>query len=299
MTSFFHNLKSGKIENKFTKNTISNFLKIPFSFLHGHKAIRQIKPDLILSFGSTAGAISSFWAYFLGIPVVIHEQTATAGRANIVSSYFAKKILLARESSKKYFNKNKCEVVGNPINKEIEKYKHKPPNKKVKTVLITGGSQGSIWINEAIYPILPILLEKYIVFHQAGEGKERAYKHPKYFGFGQVSPENMIEAMSDADIVIARAGANTVSELIALKKPAILIPIPWTYNDEQNENARYMEKLGLATILPQTELTPQKLLSEIEILVRDYPRVIKNSENIVSPDFRASSKVVDLLQSFL
>ena len=127
----YHVFESGKIENKFTKNTIFNFLKIPLDFFKGYKIIKEIEPNLTLSLGSAVGAMSSFWSYFLGIPVIIHEQTAVAGRANIISSYFAKKILISRESSQKYFNKLKTKLVGNPINNEIKKYIGFPRNQRV------------------------------------------------------------------------------------------------------------------------------------------------------------------------
>lgn len=297
-----HIFESGKIENKFTKNTLTKLLKIPSDFIKAKKIIKQINPDLALSFGSSAGAISVFWSYFLGIPTIIHEQTATAGRANIISSYFAKKILISRESSFKYFSKNKTELVGNPLNSEVLKYLGLERNKRIKSILITGGSRGSTWINDAILPLLPRLLEKYFMLHQTGEKNIKEFKNivnEKYLPFGQVSPEEMIEVIFKSDLVISRAGANTVSELIALKKPSILIPIPWTFNDEQQKNAEFMESLGLARILPQKDLTSQKLLAEIDIMIEEYPKIIKQTGNIVSPDLHASEKLVDLLESYL
>lgn len=298
----FHSLESGKIENKFTKNTIPSFLRIPKSFLRGLSLVKEIRPDLTFSFGSSAGAIVSFWSSFLNIPVIIHEQTATAGRANIVSSYFAKLILISREESSKFFNKLKTRLVGNPINSEILKYINNKKNLRVKSILITGGSRGSTWLNDAVLPILPSLLQKYFVMHQTGEGKMKEFesiKNEKYFCFEQTDSKNMAEILSKSDIVISRAGANTVWELIALKKPSILIPIPWTYNDEQTENAKYMENLGLAHILMQKELSPQKLLLEIEKLIEDYPHILKSAEDVVSPDINASEKIVDVLEEYI
>ena len=298
----YHVFESGKIENKFTKNTISNFLKIPLDFFRGYKLIKEIKPLLTLSFGSAAGAIASFWSYFLDIPVVIHEQTATAGRANIISSYFAKKVLISRESSFKFFNKNNTILIGNPISSDIQKYTAFSRNQKVKSILVTGGSRGSTWINNAIKPIIPKLLERYYLMHQTGENNLEEFKDvkdDKYFAFGQIDPKNMAEIFSRADIVISRAGANTISELIALKKPAILIPIPWSFNDEQQKNAEYMESLGLARILAQKDLSAQKLLSVVESMIEDYPVVIKKTANLVSNDIHASEKLVDILEKYL
>jgi UDP-N-acetylglucosamine--N-acetylmuramyl-(pentapeptide) pyrophosphoryl-undecaprenol N-acetylglucosamine transferase len=293
----FHHLDSGKIENKATKHTIPSLLKIPFGIYKSRKLVKDINPDLVLSFGSAAGALVSFWANMLKIPVIVHEQTATAGRANIFSSYFAKLVLISRESSSTFFNKHKTKLVGNPINNNIIESIKNEARPKVKTILITGGSRGSTWINDALKPILPQLLQNYYVVHQTGSGKlSDKIKNDKYFAFEQTNPKNMAEILTKSDIVIARAGANTVSELIALKKPSILIPIPWTYNNEQTENAKYMESLGLARILVQKELTAQKLLSEINKLVDNYSTIVKNSIDIVSPDLLASEKIVDILE---
>jgi len=138
--------------------------------------------------------------------------------------------------------------------------------------------------------------------HQTGEKnleKFKDIKDDKYFAFGQIDPKNMAEIFSRADIVISRAGANTISELIALKKPAILIPIPWSFNDEQQKNAEYMESLGLARILAQKDLSAQKLLSVVESMIEDYPVVIKKTANLVSNDIHASEKLVDILEKYL
>ena len=296
----FHHLESGKIQTKFTKYTIPALLKIPVGLFNGYKLVKEIKPDLILSFGSAAGAVSAFWSNIMGIPVLIHEQTATAGRANIISSYFAKKILISRDTSIPFFNKNKTNLVGNPTNSVIIKNAiYQKRNSRVKSILVTGGSRGSTWINDAIKPILPRLLEKYFVIHQTGDADIHKFsdiKNPKYFTFGQTDPANMAEVITKSDIVISRSGANTITELIVLKKPSILIPISWTYNDEATENAKYMEGLGLAKILPQKELSPQRLLTEIEILIEDYPKILKQTEDIVSPDIHASENVVDVVE---
>lgn len=296
----FHNLESGKIQTKFTKNTIPAILKIPVGLIKCYKLVKEINPDLVFSFGSAAGALTVFSASILKLPIIIHEQTASAGRANIFSSYFAKKILVSRESSYTFFNKNRTELVGNPTNKQVLKNSTLERNKVVKSILVTGGSRGSTWINDAIKPILPRLLERYFVIHQTGDGDLNKFddiKSDKYYKFGQTDPANMAEVKAKADIVISRAGANVVADLIVLKKPCILIPIPWSYNDEQTENAKYMENLGLARILPQKELTSQRLNAELEILIEQYPSIIKKTENVVSPDIEASEKVVDILEN--
>ncbi|KKP32328.1 MAG: UDP-diphospho-muramoylpentapeptide beta-N- acetylglucosaminyltransferase, partial [Candidatus Woesebacteria bacterium GW2011_GWE2_31_6] len=121
----------------------------------------------------------------------------------------------------------------------------------------------------------------------------------KYLHIGQAEPSEWFSILEKSDIVISRAGANTVSELIALKRPSILVPIPWSYHNEQTENAKYMESLGLARILQQDKLTPEKLEEEISKLISDYPEIIKNTINLVSPDVFASKNLVDLIEDYI
>lgn len=291
-------VESGKIQTKFTRHTIFSILKIPFGFFHVFFLILKLKPTLTLSFGGAAGALVSFWSWFFKIPVIIHEQTTSAGRANIYSSKFAKVVAISREESRKYFFHKNIVLIGDPISKEIIKHVKDIKNMSVKTIFITGGSRGSKWINEAIYPLIS-KLKKYKIIWQCGEEHVNKYQvtGDKCQVLGQIEPKEYADILSQADIVIARAGSNTVSELIALKKPCILIPIPWSYLDEQTKNAEYIKNLGLARIIPQNELKAQRLLFEINNLIKDYSKIIKNCKNIVSPDLSASTKVVDLLLS--
>jgi UDP-N-acetylglucosamine--N-acetylmuramyl-(pentapeptide) pyrophosphoryl-undecaprenol N-acetylglucosamine transferase len=150
-----------------------------------------------------------------------------------------------------------------------------------------------------IKPLLPRLLERFYVIHQTGESNLEEFKtikNERYFVFGQTDPKNMAEILAKSDIVISRSGANTCWELMLLKKPSILIPIPWTYNDEATENAKYLEKVGLSRIILQKELSPQRLNAEIEILIDEYPSVIKKTNDLISPDIDASEKIVDILE---
>lgn len=293
-------LESGKIQTKFTKHTIFALLKVPFGFFQSLILILKIKPNLVLSFGGASGALVSFWAWVLGIPVVIHEQTTAAGRANIKSAKFAKVVAISRESSRNFFPKSKVILTGNPLGKFVFEPVKNKKSEEVKTILFTGGSRGSKWINEAVIELIPKLSKKYKVIVQAGSEHLSSFQHlaSSIQLYGQVSPKKMIELLSQSDIVVGRAGANTTSELVALKKPCILIPIPWSYANEQVQNAKWVESLGLARILPQDKLSPQSLEKEIKTLILDFPKIISKTSKIKSFDLRASEKIVDLLERY-
>ncbi|MFC1626016.1 glycosyltransferase, partial [Patescibacteria group bacterium] len=158
------------------------------------------------------------------------------------------------------------------------------------------------WINESLGQILPYLCKKYKVIHQAGLGQLdefRVFVNKNYKVYGQLEPDEMTNILSQADIVVSRAGANTVSELVVLKKPCILVPIPWSYLDEQNNNAKYAQRLGLARVLSQKNLSPKKLEKEIENLVTSYPKIISSTNKTPSLDIHAAEKLVDLLQKYI
>jgi UDP-N-acetylglucosamine--N-acetylmuramyl-(pentapeptide) pyrophosphoryl-undecaprenol N-acetylglucosamine transferase len=295
----FYSLESGKVQTKYTKHTISALLTIPFGFFSALYHLIKIRPDLILTFGGAAGAEISFWGRVLRIPIIVHEQTATAGRANIFSSRFAKLTLLSRDSSEKFFKGRKTEIVGNPINPAIAQNKGRLKTIP-ETLFITGGSRGSRWINDGVKPILGNLLDRYRVVLQCGEENISTFKHSdsKFKVYGQIPFDDWPRILVDADIVVSRAGANIVSELIALKKPCVLIPIPWSYLDEQQKNAEYARDFGIAKILPQKELTPQSLEGEIEKLRVEYPKIVEGVKNKVSPDVKASDKLVDVLERY-
>lgn len=291
-----YSIDGGKIQTKFTKDTITEILKIPIGFIKSFITTLKINPDLIISFGGSISFPVVFAGYLKNIPVILHEQTSVIGRANFWSAKFAGVVAISRESSKKYFNNKNVVLTGNPINSKISNYINNN-EKNVKTILFTGGSRGSTWINNALLPILPKLLDKYKIIWQVGSENisKINYQDPNLTIIGQVIPDEMVKYMSKADLVVARAGANTVSELIALKKPSILIPIPWVYLNEQYENAKYMENLGIGKILLQKDLSPESLFMELNNMTANYENIIQKSSSITSIDLTASKKLTDII----
>jgi len=297
----FIDINSGKIENKATKNTIKAFFKIPFSFLASGMQIFKLKPDIVLSFGGSAGFYASFWGKVLGKKIIIHEQTAAAGRANIFSSFFADKIALSRKESLQYFPRSKTVIVGDPISKEITSMPFVKPKKKVRTIFVTGGSRGSRWINEAFSEVAEELSQKYTILWQCGERwiHENKNQYTSCKLFGQLMPYDYAKLIAKSDIVISRAGANTCSELLFLKKPCILIPIPWSYLNEQHKNADFLKKAGLAQIINQHDLRGEKLLEEINLLISNYTVLLDKLGSIQSPDRYAAEKLVRLICDYV
>jgi UDP-N-acetylglucosamine--N-acetylmuramyl-(pentapeptide) pyrophosphoryl-undecaprenol N-acetylglucosamine transferase len=298
----FYNLIAGKLQTKFTRYTILLLLMIPIGFIQAFFLLLKIKPCVILSFGGFSSFPVIFWGFIFEIPVILHEQTVAAGRAAIVSSYFAKNIALGRSESQKYFPKEKSIVTGNPLSKEIVSVKPKDTLGKTKTILIMGGSRGSEFINEEIIKIVPKLLTKYSVIHITGERdfeKYKGYQSENYQIVSFVDPREMFAYYRRADLVIARSGANTVSEILYTKVPTIFIPLPRTFMDEQYKNAEYAKGFGIARIMTEKEVSSGNLFKIINEIFADWQNIVNRVLTKSSPDADASKKVVDLVEKYL
>ena len=298
----YFNIIAGKLQTKFTLYTIPLILMIPIGFIHALILLFKIKPNVIVSFGGFASLPVVIWGYILGIPIILHEQTVVFGRASKISSFFATKIALARTESLKYFNKNKCIVTGNPIMSGVLHLKPKLNISKKKTIFINVGSRGSEFIGDAVYKVLPYLLDKYRVIHIAGERNFDRYKgivNDNYQLLPFVNPLEIAKFYEQSDIVIALAGASTISELILLKRPAIVIPLPRTFMDEQVKNAEYAKEFGVAKVIYENELSSELLMDSIKSLFDNWQNIVNNLSNKASPDIYASEKIVKLIVEYI
>ena len=305
----FQGLFTGRLQRHLTFWTIPSLMKIPFGILHAFYLLLKIRPDVVLSFGGFVGFPVVFCAWILKIPAVVHEQTSAVGRANKFSSYMADKIALSRKESLKYFPSEKCVIVGNPILSKIAKVESRSELVEPPTIYVTGGSRGSQVINSKIREIINNLLKTYEVIHHTGfldfekfaDIKRGLPKNlsKRYEIHKVIDPADINKIYKRADIVIGRAGANTVSEIIVTRRPAILIPFPFSYMDEQTGNALFAQKFGIVKIIQQKDLSPKILLATIKDIKKSWKNMVRQSKKKVSPDIHASRKLVDLLEEYI
>lgn len=235
-----------------------------FKFLKGLKAAWQIvsreKPSVVLSFGGYISVPLVIAAKLKGIPINLHEQTISPGRANRFLSRLADRILITFPQTTAYFPKAKTSQTGIVLNSALDN--KQKPRWFVKTplplLLVVGGSTGSHSINVLIESILSELQTRFQIVHQTGENRYQDYaqllshKSARYLPVKHLLPEEMGYFYQRADLVISRAGANTFFELLHFKKPAILIPLPWSANHEQELHARILAENGAAYVFSQT-----------------------------------------------
>ena len=296
-------ITTGRLQRQFTIWTIPSLLKIPFGVISAFEIILKNKPEVVVSFGGYASFPICMAAKALNIPVIIHEQTSAAGLANKMVAKFATKIAIARETSKKYFPTTKTVLVGNPVRKEFLKVKPKKQISKTPVIYVTGGSSGAQVINSIIFESLPDLLDKYYVIHQTGKldfDKAREIKSDNYEVHEFIDEKEIIEVFEKADLIIGRAGANTVSEILISRRPAILIPIPWVQNDEQTKNAKLVEEAGIGLIIKQKDLGKDLLLEKIEFILKNWKKITDSPESqIAKLDKEAANRFVEEISKLL
>jgi len=298
-----YNIDAGRLAIKRSFQSILSLAKLPLGLFQSLIIIKKINPDLVLSFGGYAGFPVVLASWMAGVPVVIHEQTGVAGRANKASALMAQKIALARESSRKYFPSKKCVVTGNPIPKNI---KHvKPVLHKPARVFVTGGASGSVVINKLVEEALLNLLNYCEVVHQTGDIEYKKFIslkenlpesiREKYKVESVIHPDKWGDCLAWADIFVGRAGANFTYQLAIVKKPAVLIPIPFSYMNEQQVNADFVKDFGLATVIPQKDVTAKMLEEALKNIIDNWEKITSSVRGKTSPDLGACEKLVDLL----
>jgi UDP-N-acetylglucosamine--N-acetylmuramyl-(pentapeptide) pyrophosphoryl-undecaprenol N-acetylglucosamine transferase len=247
-----------------------------FSFWESARHIRSLKPDVVLGLGGYVAFPGGMMASLLNRPLALHEQNAVAGLANRVLSGVCDKVMVAFPDALKG-----AEWTGNPVRSDIAALPS--PEQRFTgragplRILVVGGSLGAQALNEAMPKAMALLKEQRIVVHQSGEKHLEALK--KSYAASGVQGEllafidDMARRYAEADLVICRAGAVTVAELSAGGLASILVPFPHATDDHQTANARFLADRGAALLLPQSELTAQKLAQLIESL--DRPRLLE------------------------
>jgi UDP-N-acetylglucosamine--N-acetylmuramyl-(pentapeptide) pyrophosphoryl-undecaprenol N-acetylglucosamine transferase len=299
----FYSLIAGRLRRYLSLGTIISLLKLPVGFLQAFYILFIEKPEVVVSFGGYVSVPVVIAAWLLNIPILIHVQTLVTGLANKINSYFATKIAVSFETHYD-FPKGKVVVTGNPIRKELLEGRGKKGDmgdsgvsRVIKLsqkghlpfIYITGGNQGSHVINEAVEEVLEELLEKAVVIHQTGDSKFKDYerlveknqtleKKGHYLAAKWVGVDDLKEIMENADLVVSRAGINTLLELCYFANPTLVIPIPYLHYDEQNKNARFFEKEGLTRVLPQSKLSGQSLLKEVSQMLKDRGQLKKSAQ---------------------
>jgi UDP-N-acetylglucosamine--N-acetylmuramyl-(pentapeptide) pyrophosphoryl-undecaprenol N-acetylglucosamine transferase len=276
---------------------------LPKSFLDARRLIREFRPEAVVGAGGYVSGPVLMTAALMRRPTLVMESNAVPGFTNRRLARFVDAAALSFEASLPYFN-GKGVVTGNPVRREFFDIPARRRDTTRTSLLLFGGSQGARAVNEAMIAALPHLenyRERLRVTHQTGkldfERVRAAYAAVRWEENSRVREyiDDMMDEFADADLIVSRAGATTAAELMAAGKTAIMVPLPGQV--EQQRNAEALRDAGAAAMIPQAELTGERLASEIAKLVDDPEEITRREQaarRLARPD--AAAAAVDMIE---
>ncbi len=272
----YYGISSGKLRRYLDLKNISDPFKVIKGLGQSIRLLGKLKPDIVFSKGGFVSVPVVLAAKIRRIPVIIHESDITPGLANKIAIPAAKKVCCNFPETMKYLPKEKAVLTGTPIRQELltgnpenaRSYCHFDLEKPV--LLVIGGSSGAKVINDAIRAQLSVLLKDFQIIHLCGKSNldSRFMAQKGYAQFEYIS-QQLKDMFALADIVISRAGANAICELLALCKPNILIPLSAAASrGDQILNAKSFEKQGFSYVIEEENLKPDTLLNALDTVSR-------------------------------
>lgn len=245
--------------------------QLPLSGLQARKILKELAPDIVISVGGYAAGPMTAVAALSGVPTVLMEQNATPGMTNKILGRFVDRAFVTFEQSKEFFAKTECEVVGNPVRQQIldraKGFKYEPPVSDAEfRILVIGGSGGAGSFNEHLPTWMKNMGEelggRIHIRHQAGRDRadEVRARYEGFVGTAEVVEfiDDMAEAYAWCDLLICRAGASTMAEVLILGLPAIYIPFPGAADNHQEKNALAVVEAGAGLMIDDSELTDDR-----------------------------------------
>lgn len=300
----YEGISTGKLRRYLSVQNLTDPARTLHGFREARKIIRDYKPDVIFSKGGFVSVPVVAAAKTCKVPVITHESDLTIGLANKINMRSASLLCCNFPETAKGIKPEKVVVTGCPIRPELfagtkeEGRAITGFNEEKPVLMVTGGSLGSVAVNNAVRGALPKLLEKFQVLHLCGKGNLDAELEGTS---GYVQYEYVSSGMKDlfalADIVISRAGANAICELVALRKPNLLIPLPSSQSrGDQLLNAESFKKLGFSKVLLQEDVTEESLISNVNELYESRDSYIKK---MAESDHSDSAKIIfDLIEKY-
>ena len=291
----YHGISSGKLRRYFSVQNFTDPFRVIKGFSEARKLIKDLKPDVIFSKGGFVSVPVVLAGKRCKVPVIIHESDMTPGLANKIAIPSAVKVCCNFPETLDSLPKGKAVLTGSPIRQELLS------GNKIAAmdmcgftadkpvILVIGGSLGSVIVNNAVRKSLPRLLEKFQIIHLCGKGKtDDSLNDTKGYCQFEYIRDELRDIFALADIVISRAGANAICELLALRKPNLLIPLSAKASrGDQILNARSFERQGFSMVIEEEDLTEDSLVSAVFDLYENrgsYIDAMRNSDQQDSID---------------
>lgn len=283
----YHGISSGKLRRYFSVQNFTDPFRVLKGFREAHKLIRQLKPDVIFSKGGFVSVPVVLAGKRCKVPVIIHESDMTPGLANKIAIPSAAKVCCNFPETLKSLPEGKAVLTGSPIRQELLSGNkiaamdmcHFTSDKPV--ILVIGGSLGAVAVNNAVREALTELLKDFQIIHLCGKGKmDESLKDVEGYCQFEYIKNELRNLFALADIVISRAGANAICELLALHKPNLLIPLSANASrGDQILNARSFERQGFSLVLEEEQLTKETLLAAVKNLYENRTTFINSMKN--------------------
>jgi UDP-N-acetylglucosamine--N-acetylmuramyl-(pentapeptide) pyrophosphoryl-undecaprenol N-acetylglucosamine transferase len=292
-------IEIGALNRVDLRTRLKTVLDLPRAVFAAAKFIREFRPDVMIGVGGYASGPAMLVAALVNVPTVAFEPNVVPGFANRVLSPTIRAAAVHFEQTCQRFRN--CLVTGVPVRREFFDVPPRPIDAR-PTLLVFGGSQGAHAINQAVLAALPELahaVPEIHIIHQTGEKDfiqaQAAYLKATVSADVSAFIDDMPGAFARADLLLCRSGASTVAEVTAAGKPAIFIPLPTAADDHQRHNAQTLVAGGAARLLPQAELTSERLTSEISSLLHNRSELTRMSQaarGFAHPD--AAAKIAAL-----
>jgi UDP-N-acetylglucosamine--N-acetylmuramyl-(pentapeptide) pyrophosphoryl-undecaprenol N-acetylglucosamine transferase len=281
----YHIISSGKLRRYFDLKNFTDPFRVVKGIFEAKSIIKKEKPDVVFSKGGFVAVPVVIGAFLNKIPVVSHESDITPGLANKLALPYSTKICVTFPETLKHLKGSKGVLTGTPIRRallegsKIKGMKLCGFSQDKPVLLVIGGSLGSKVINDVIRKCIKKLLNKYHIIHICGKGNvDNSLNYEGYRQFEYVSDE-LPHLLAAAVIVISRAGANVIYELLALKKPNLLIPLSKkSSRGDQILNAESFKKKGYSMVIEEEEVEEESLLSNLDTLYKDRQKFINSME---------------------
>ena len=283
----YHGISSGKLRRYFSVQNFTDPFRVLKGFREAHKLIRQLKPDVIFSKGGFVSVPVVLAGKRCKVPVIMHESDMTPGLANKIAIPTAAKVCCNFPETLKSLPEGKAVLTGSPIRQELLSGNkiaamdmcHFTSDKPV--ILVIGGSLGAVAVNNAVREALPELLKDFQIIHLCGKGKmDESLKDVEGYCQFEYIKNELRNLFALADIVISRAGANAICELLAVHKPNLLIPLSANASrGDQILNARSFERQGFSLVLEEEQLTKETLLAAVKNLYENRTTFINSMKN--------------------
>lgn len=299
----YHGISSGKLRRYFSVQNFTDPFRVIKGLGEARKLVKILQPDVIFSKGGFVSVPVVLAGKSQHVPTIIHESDMTPGLANKISLPSATKVCCNFPETLEHLPEGKAVLTGSPIRQELlsgDKFKARDflgftSDKPV--IMVVGGSLGSVAVNEAVHGILPELLKDFQVVHLCGKGKiDDSLKNLDGYAQFEYIKDELKDLFALTDIVISRAGANAICELLALHKPNLLIPLSANASrGDQILNARSFERQGYSVVLEEEELNKQVLLDSILRLYENRESYIDAMKN--SPQQNSIDTIIDLIEA--